>query len=359
MGLKRKKYLDIWTAEKVGAEDLTEFSRIHIDRYTEERLRCTVEYAVKNSPLYNELIGEHLRHITDESTTSREFMKIFESLPFTDQNDLRQRELDMLCVRPNEISRIVTLDTGGSTGVPKRVYFTEEDQQLTVDYFEHGMQMIADESDKVLVLMPAKVIGSIGKLLARGLRNFGAEAIEYGLPGKAPDEAERILELISDEGVTSIVALPTHMKMLVEQLLQSEYGKYADIDVRTVLMSAEYVPPSVVDIVRNIFRCKVYEHYGMTEMGLGCAVGCGFSDGYHIRETDLYIEIIDPDTGEVIRDGRTGEIVFTTLTRKGMPFIRYRTGDYSHWIKEPCECGSILKRIARVEPRTEMKGYLK
>ena len=163
---------------------------------------------------------------------------------------------------------------------------------------------------------------------------------------------QRLLELISAEKVTSVVALPTHMRMLAEELAKGQ-GRHDDINIRSVLLSAEYIAGQDVELIERVFDCKVYEHYGMTEMGLGCAVSCGHGDGYHIRELDLYIEIVDPETGRVIDGEEPGEIVFTTLTRKGMPFIRYRTGDYSRWIHERCRCGSVLRRIAKVGPREE------
>ncbi len=350
MGLK---YLDIWTAEKIGAEG--ELSREAIDGYTAKKLSETVSYAVENSVFYREKYAG---------------LEDFRRLPFTSQEDLRERGMDLLCVRPADISRIVTLDTGGSTGKPKRIYFTEEDQQLTVDFFKNGMQLMAGSNDKVLILMPAKVPGSIGKLLAEGLAGFGAEAVEYGLPAMSftwdPEnggiekgcieanrpEAKKLLDLIEEENITGVVALPTHMAMLAEE---SRSGQTLD----WVLLSAEYVEPEQAEKISTTFGCRIYEHYGMTEMGLGCAVGCGHGEGYHVRESDLYIEIIDPETGEPVKDGEIGEIVFTTLTRKGMPFIRYRTGDFSRWITEECGCGSLLKRLAKVGPRDVVKGYLK
>ncbi|MDO4518156.1 MAG: hypothetical protein Q4B78_03000, partial [Bacillota bacterium] len=112
-------------------------------------------------------------------------------------------------------------------------------------------------------------------------------------------------------------------------------------------------------MVEEVFQCTVFEHYGMTEMGLGCAVSCGYSRGYHIRELDLFIELINPRTGAVVEEvsnrntpgfSNYGEIVFTTLTRKGMPFLRYRTGDFSRWILGDCPCGSSLKRLDKVIP---------
>ncbi len=344
MGLSR--FLDDWTIRKIGGSG--QLTRNELGSYTARKLEETVRYAYENSSFYREkYAGCDLED--------------FENLPFATPDELREKAMDFLCVKPGEISRIVTLDTGGSTGRPKRIYFTEEDQQLTVDFFENGMQLMADSSDRVLILMPAKVPGSIGKLLAEGLENFGAKAVCYGLPEMSPLKSDKknaaetrcLLEIIEKENITGVVALPTHMAML------AKYNGGAKDSFRWALLSAEYVSQDDVELIKNSFGCEVYEHYGMTEMGLGCAVSCGCSEGYHVREADLYIEIIDPETGDVIPDGQTGEIVFTTLTREGMPFIRYRTGDFSRWITEECDCGSILKRLAKVGPRDVVKGYLK
>ena len=357
--METKLFLDNWINRKINVDaNAHDVARADIDEYTARKLGETLGYACENSSFYRE-------KYTDRSALPQEadgielFLDAFEKLPFTTSEELKTCAMEMLCVRPGDISRIVTLDTGGSTGLPKRIYFTEEDQQLTVDFFENGMQLMADADDKVLILMPAKVPGSIGKLLAEGLENFGAKAVCYGLPAMNPAgekkdneaEVEQLLELIECEGITGVVALPTHMAMLAE-LADGQR-------LRWVLLSAEYVPEEQVKLIGKAFDCKVYEHYGMTEMGLGCAVSCGHGEGYHVRENDLYLEIIDPKTGRRVEDGEVGEIVFTTLTRRGMPFIRYRTGDYSRWITDKCECGSILKRLDKVGPRDAVKGYLK
>jgi len=129
--------------------------------------------------------------------------------------------------------------------------------------------------------------------------------------------------------------------------------------LKSILLSADYVPDDVCAELSKAWGCKVFEHYGMTEMGLGGAVSCDVvpnGHGYHPREADLYFEIINPVTGEVVPDGQFGEVVFTTLTRMGMPFIRYRTGDRSRWLTESCACGSILKRLDKVGERSEVKG---
>lgn len=100
--------------------------------------------------------------------------------------------------------------------------------------------------------------------------------------------------------------------------------------------------------------CRVFNHYGSTEMGLGGGVECEALRGYHLREADLYFEIVDPVSGQAVPDGECGEVVFTTLTREGMPLIRYKTGDFSRFLKEPCPCGTVLKRMDKVRGR--LKG---
>jgi len=86
----------------------------------------------------------------------------------------------------------------------------------------------------------------------------------------------------------------------------------------------------------------------MTEMGWGGGVECEARNGYHLREADLFVEIVDPETGRLLPDGEFGEIVATTLTRTGMPLIRYRTGDISRFHALPCACGTVLKRLDRI-----------
>ncbi|MCF0144612.1 MAG: phenylacetate--CoA ligase family protein [Firmicutes bacterium] len=344
--------LDYRTAEIVsehlgGRPNLGNITlRQAIGIYTAEKIAETVNYAKANSKFYAEKLADYEGNGVEGWT----------DIPFTTMDELRERGMDFLCVRPSEISRIVTMDTSGTTGNPKRIYFTEEDQELTRDFFHHGMKLIVDETDVVLILMPSESDGSIGKLLAEGLARSGVRAIGYGIPGKK--ESEKILQLIRDEGVTSIVAAPTHMVALAREAQKQAERGAEEIYLRSVLLSAEFVPNKTVMMLEEVFQCMVFEHYGMTEMGLGCAVSCGYGKGYHIREADIFIELINPITGEVVKGespktpgySNFGEIVFTTLTRKGMPFIRYRTGDFSRWILDECPCGSQLKRLDKVYP---------
>lgn len=327
--------MDIWTARKLGVSRLT---RQAIDGWQLEKIKETLNMAVSGSPFFKERYGSFTVETWED----------FRKLPFTGPEDVCERGSEMVCLPQSQISRIVTMETSGTAGKPKRIYFTEADQELTIDFFHNGMQLLAAPSDTVMILMPCRRPGSIGDLLKRGLERLGTKVVAYGLPNGKDDEA--ILRLMEQEQVTCTVALATHLASLA--------GKAAgyQIPMKNVLLSAEYVSEESRRQVEAAWGCRVFEHYGMTEMGLGCAVSCGFLEGCHIREADLYLEIIDPKTGRVLPDGEEGEVVFTTLTRRGMPFIRYRTGDWSSFIPEPCKCGSVLKRISRVGDRKLKKG---
>jgi phenylacetate-coenzyme A ligase PaaK-like adenylate-forming protein len=113
----------------------------------------------------------------------------------------------------------------------------------------------------------------------------------------------------------------------------------------------DHVPQAIVQAVEASWGCRVYNHYGMTEMGLGGGVECQARRGYHLREADLYMEVIEPINGRTVSEGEYGEVVFTTLTRRGIPLIRYRTGDISRFIPGDCPCGTILQTLEKVHDR--------
>jgi phenylacetate-coenzyme A ligase PaaK-like adenylate-forming protein len=133
----------------------------------------------------------------------------------------------------------------------------------------------------------------------------------------------------------------------------------ANLGVKALFLAGEYVATAMRNELSRIWNCRIYTHYGLTEMGLGVAVECAAGDGYHFNEADLLLELIDPATGESVPPGSEGELVFTTLTREAMPLIRYRTHDSSRMIIEPCSCGaSMLQKFAHVRKRAELTSAL-
>ena len=373
--------LDIWTAEIISRElggrpDLAFASlREAIDKYTEEKRRESFEYAKANSDFY----AVRFEGIDCE---------VWEEIPFTTPEQLREEGAAFLCADASEEGGIITMQTSGATGEPKKIRFTEGDQKRMADYYDHSLQLIIDETDTVLILLPAEQEGSIGKVIGESVERIGAKAIVYGVPfvtdaaaaeqeaasseeedsgawkqSRKTEEAEKLLQLIRDERVTCVAATPTHMVALARAMERQVAAGAEEIYLRSILLGGEFVPDKTVMMLEEAFQAMIFEHYGMTEMGLGGAVSCGYGKGSHIREADLYIELINPITGEVVQGESPktpgyspyGEIVITTLTRKGMPLIRYRTGDYSRWILGQCPCGSQLKRLDKIYPGEERK----
>jgi len=266
-------------------------------------------------------------------------------LPFTTSENLKDNPLNFLCVSQNDINRIVTLQSSGTTGKPKRLFFTEADQELTIDFFHHGMLSLVRPEDRVLIMLPGEIPGSVGDLLRLGLERAGVIGVVHGLV----TDPKTTLEQIKRDNINVLVGIPTQVLSLAR--FKDAKGCSPSLSLRSVLLSTDYVPLAIVQELERAWGCRVFNHYGMTEMGLGGGLECEGFCGYHFREADLYIEIIDPSSGRPVVDGQPGEIVFTTLTRSAMPLIRYRTGDMSRFLLGPCACHTVLKRLELIKSR--------
>jgi phenylacetate-coenzyme A ligase PaaK-like adenylate-forming protein len=319
-----------WIAAAVGSPSL---DRSALEHYQVLRLRQTLSVARSRSPFYRRLLAD--------LPPQPQRLADLAGYPFTTPADVAERGLQLVCVPQDDIARVVTLDTSGTTGRPKRVWFTRADQQLTVDFFRVGMSTFTRPGDRVFVLLPCERPGSVGDLLAAALRAAGAWPVTHGVVVDLP----RTLAAMHEHGVDVVVGIPSQVLALAR----------ADDSLRpsAVLLSTDHVPAAVTRAVEQAWGCTVFGHYGMTEMGLGGGVECRERLGYHLREADLLVEIVDPDTGHPLPDGQQGEVVFTTLTRAGMPLIRYRTGDLSRFLPDPCRCGTTLRTLERITRRIE------
>ncbi len=194
-----------------------------------------------------------------------------------------------------------------------------------------------------MICMPGSTEGSIGDLLRKGLTRFTCESVVYG-PIKNDAHA---LQTLKDENITCIVGIPSQ----IFALARLSENDSENITLKSVLLSADYVPIAAAEAIQKAWNTQVFDHYGMTETGLGGGVECEALHGYHLREADLLFEVVDLASGLPVPDGTYGEVVFSTLTRRGMPLIRYRTGDRARFISEPCPCGTVLRRMDRVTNR--------
>ncbi len=329
--------LEAWIAQKSGQPGQP-LDRGRLESYQLEKLRETLELAASNSRYYRQaLAGIDPGHLI----SLRDVVK----LPFTAPDQLMADPLAFVCVSQSEINRVVTLPTSGTTGPSKRIFFTAEDQELTRDFFHIGMSVMVDPGDHVLGLLPGPLPGSIGALLREGLARMQVETTVFG-PLIDPAVALKAMEQSRPD---CLVGIPQQMLALA-RYAQAGYGSGLKA-LKSILLSTDHVPSAIVQELEGYWHCPVYQHYGMTEMGLGGGVDCALRSGYHLREADLLFEIIDPQSGHPVPAGSYGEIVFTTLTRKGMPLIRYRTGDAGRFLSGPCRCGSSLLRLEHIKRR--------
>ncbi|WP_238918405.1 DVU_1553 family AMP-dependent CoA ligase [Clostridium sp. YIM B02555] len=310
-----------------------------LKQYQIKEIRKTIEVA-KKSKYY----GEVLKYIRSEDIKDFED---FKKLPFTTPKALSDNPKSFLCTSLEEISRIVTINSSGTTGTSKRIFFTENDLQRTIKFFRYGMLNLVSPGQRVLILMPGSSPSSIGKLLKKGLDEAGCEGIIYG----PVFDVEDALEAIKVNKIDCIVGIPVQVFYLAK--LKSSNPQYKNLKLKSVLLSADYVPRAICEEVHKAFNCPVFTHYGMTEMGYGGGVECSALNGYHMRDVDIYTEIIDPLTGEEVTEGSYGEVVITTFKREGMPLIRYKTGDMARFLKKDCHCNDVFKRLDYVTGRVD------
>ncbi len=334
-----KTPLESWIARRVGTPQQA-LTREALEQYQLKAIQETVAWARKHSSFY----AQRLAEIPNDLPRSLGEISPF---PFTSPEDIARHASGFLCVSQDEISRVVTMHTSGTSGAPKRLFFTEAEQESALDFFAHGVAAMAAPGDRMLIALPGEREGSVGYQLAKGIARAGVIPIPHGL---SVDSVETLAHM-EQEKATCIIGLPVQMLALFSS--NSSYAGSVLRRMRIIVLCSDHVPESLLRGLRQRTGCEIFEHYGMTEMGLGGGVDCAAHMGYHMREADLYVEIVNPETGKPLPDGETGEIVFTTLHRTAMPLIRYRTGDLSRFLPGPCGCGTILRRLDRVRGRVD------
>jgi len=333
----RKTPLEDWIQRRIGLESGAPLTLAALARHQLAALRKSLIHAAGSSPFYR-------RRFAGRPGFPPEDLQGFAALPFTSMADLAADPFDFLAVSQSAVARVVTLRSSGTTGPPKRLFFSTADLERTVDFFYHGMSTLVGPGQRVLILMPGEQPGSVGQLLVEGLDRLGAAGMVHGPVLDLGAAVDAVLTHRPD----CLVGIP------VQVLAMARHPRGARIPrglVRSVLLSTDYVPEAIVEALEEAWGCRVFEHYGMTEMGYGGGVACEARDGYHLREADIFVEVVDPETGLGVPDGVSGEVVFTTLALSAMPLIRYRTGDLARFLPEPCPCGSLLRRLGKIAGR--------
>lgn len=319
-----------WVEEYVAAETgLSQpLERTALSAWQLKRLNELLAYVGKNSRFYRQY-PRKLDSLAQLAT-----------LPLIDQETVRQEGSAMICVSQSQISRVVTMETSGTTGQAKRLYYSAADLAQTITFFAAGLREVVAPDQRILVMMPNERPESVGDLILRGSAKLGAKAVAAPMPGRLADYAALLTR-----DIDAVVGLPGQILTLARYMA----GNSLRIQPKAVLTSADHLSSVIKRELTALWGEVVVDHYGSTESGLGGAVECGAKDGRHIRESDLLCEIVDPFSGKVLPEGQWGELVITTLTREAMPLIRYRTGDMTRLLPGDCPCGSCLKRLDAVQ----------
>jgi phenylacetate-CoA ligase len=329
--------LEAWVKAKIGQTDTRELNLQALTDHQLEKLRDTLVYVKSNSPFYR-------RHLSAHSPDALQSPRDLARWPLTTSDDLRKDPLAFLCVSQSAVERVVTLPTRSPAEAPKRLFFSAADLELAVDFFHQGFSTGVAPQQRMLVLMPCQTPNSVGDLLSRGLARVPVHAVRHG-PIQSP---QAVVASVLRNGIDCLVGIPSELAML------AQYPGTAGIpqgQIRSIWLGTQNTQRSLAEDIERSWGCPVFQHYGAAEMCPGGGVQCAARDGFHLREADLYIEIVDPLTGEPATDGVFGEVVVTTLTREAMPLIRYRTGHGAAIMTTPCPCGSKLRRMTGLRHR--------
>lgn len=306
-----------------------------------ERLKNIVKYAYDNVKFYHDKFDS-----VGFDPKSIKSLKDIERIPFTVKSDLRDNyPLGLLAVSTDELVRIHA--SSGTSGKPTVVAYTANDLEMWTECCAR-MIVAAGGSKKDIVQIAfgyGLFTGALG--LHQGWQRVGATVIPA-----SSGNTERQVMLIKDLGVTALVCTPSYALYIAETMERLGVKK-EDIKLRIGMFGSEASTPEMHREISKKLNLFSTDNYGLSEIiGPGVSFECEEKNGMHINEDFFYPEIVDMDTLTPISSGK-GELVLTTLTKEGMPVIRYRTKDITELICEPCKCGRTTYRMARIQGRTD------
>ena len=270
----------------------------------------------------------------------------FEKLPFTEKADLREAyPLGLAAVPPEQIVRIHS--SSGTTGTPVIIPYTQKDVNDWAIQFARCYEYAGVTREDRVHITPGHGLWTAGIGFQLGCELLGAMAIPMG-----PGNTDKQLKMMQDLGSTVLCATSSYALLLAEEI--AARGIRDDIKLRKGIIGSERWGDKMRARIADELGVELYDIYGLTEVyGPGIGINCKADSAMHIWADYVYVEIVDPDTGELVPDGEPGEIVLTTLQKEGAPLVRFRTHDLSRIVPEPCDCGSTHPRIDIITGRTD------
>ena len=281
-------------------------------------------------------------------------LDVIKKIPFTTKDDLRENwPYGLLAVPKSELIRMHV--SSGTTGRATVVFHTASDIQAWTNVLARCIYMAGMRKDDVFQNMMTYGLFTGGLGFHYAAEKVGALVIPSGA-----GNSKRQIQLMRDFETTVIHIIPSYALHLSRVFEELKVDPRKDTKLRIAFIGAEPHSEKMRKVIEEIYGLKVYNSYGLSEMnGPGVSFECPYQNGMHIWEDHYFVEIIDPKTLEPVSDGQEGELVLTTLMRKGMPVIRYRTKDLTRIIPGPCECGRTHRRIDRIKGRTDDMMILK
>ena len=270
----------------------------------------------------------------------------FKRLPFSEKKDLRDAyPLGLMTAPEEEIVRIHS--SSGTTGTPVIIPYTAKDVADWATMFARCYETAGITNKDRIQITPGYGLWTAGIGFQAGAEKLGAMVIPMG-PGNTDKQLEMMVNLES----SVICATSSYALLLAEEI--EKRGIKDKIKLKKGVIGSERWSQKMRDRISSELGIELYDIYGLTEIyGPGIGINCEKDEGMHYWDDFLYLEVIDPATGENVPDGEMGEIVITTLVKEGAPLIRYRTHDLSRIIPGKCSCGRCFPRIDRIMGRTD------
>jgi phenylacetate-CoA ligase len=307
-----------------------------------ERLRETVERVYFNVPYYRNKMQE--AGLGPESIQTIDDLA---KLPFTTKTDLRDNyPFGLFAVPMSEIVRVHA--SSGTTGKPTVVGYTRNDISTWSEVMARTLTGAgANRNDFIQVAYGYGLFtGGLGI-------HYGGEKIGASVIPISGGNTVRQIQLMHDFGSTVLACTPSYALFLAEAIQESGINRN-DLKLRVGVFGAEPWTENMRREIEDKLSIKAIDIYGLSEViGPGVASECPVQEGLHINEDHFYPEIIDPETLKVMPAGSIGELVFTTLTKEGLPLIRYRTRDLTRLNYETCKCGRTMVRMEKCLGRSD------
>jgi len=306
-----------------------------------ERLKKTLDRINANNDFYTKKINK---------LTSKEIGRIedIQKFPLMTKDDLRLGyPYGYSCAKPSQFMRFHM--SSGTTGTPIINPFTKNDIKQWGDIMARCYVAAGLTSEDVVQITP-----SFGLFNGGFGFHYGAEALGAMIVPIGAGRTSLQLQFLNDFQVNCITAIASYPLRLVE-VAEKEGFDFTGLPLRIGIFGSEVWSDEMRTRIEDKMGIETFDIIGMTETGgVGLGIDCSAHDGIHVWEDDYLVEIIDPETGEVLPDGAEGEMIVTTLNREGLPLIRYRTRDITAIIsRDPCSCGRTSLRIKRLKGRND------